>query len=517
MVCGARGCRIAVSMWRRIAGVVMNYRFRRPALVFLLALSFLLGIALAHGGVIVDSSWWWCAALGVLVTIKKQRVWCAVWIIALGLSLGWWRGGLYAQHLVQFEALQGHKITLVGRATEDAVYDRNKQLTFDLINPRVAETGEQLTGKVAVSGFGVNAVFANDQVQAHGKIRLARGSYQARMSFSQMDVLAHHPTVITEARSRFAAGMQSALPEPVASFAMGLLIGQRNTLPADVSQMLLMVGLTHIIAVSGYNLTVLLRASRRLLGKVSKRQSTLLALGLIAIFLLFAGSSASIVRAAIVSVLSIAAAYYGRSFKPLVLILLAAAITAWANPYYVWTDVSWYLSFLAFFGVMVLEPMVMQCLPKRLHESLVANVALESLCAEIMTLPYVLHIFGQMSFIGLVSNVMVVALIPLAMLLALMAGLAGMLIPAVAGWFAWPALLLMTYMLDIATLLSRIPHIFVQNLGFSLKQLMALYGITAAVCLLLYRRSKLKYATLTDRTEAARLENPTHDILGGLK
>ncbi|HET8708974.1 MAG TPA: ComEC/Rec2 family competence protein, partial [Candidatus Saccharimonadales bacterium] len=316
-------------MWRQLAGVVMNYRFRRPALVFLLGLSFLLGVALARRGAQIDVSWWWLAALGVLMTIKKQRVWCAVWIIALGLSLGWWRGGLYVQHLAQFEALQGQKITLVGRANGDAVYDRNKQLTFDLINPRVAGTGEQLTGKVAISGFGTNAVFANDEVHAHGKIRLARGSYQARMSYSQMSVVAHHPTLITEARSRFNAGMESALPEPIASFAMGLLIGQRNTLPDEVSQTLLMVGLTHIIAVSGYNLTVLLRASRKLLGKVSKRQATMLALGLIAVFLLFAGASASIVRAAIVSVLSIAAAYYGRSFKPLTLIVLAAAITAY--------------------------------------------------------------------------------------------------------------------------------------------------------------------------------------------
>jgi len=119
-----------------------------------------------------------------------------------------------------------------------------------------------------------------------------------------------------------------------------------------------MVGLTHIIAVSGYNLTIILHAGKRLLGKRSKRISTFLSLALIAVFLLLAGASASIVRAAIVSVLSIAAGYYGRTFKPLNLIVLAAAITAWANPVYVWSDVSWYLSFLAFYGVMVVSPLI---------------------------------------------------------------------------------------------------------------------------------------------------------------
>jgi hypothetical protein len=63
----------------------------------------------------------------------------------------------------------------------------------------------------------------------------------------------------------------------------------------------------------------------------------------------------------------------------------------------------------------------------------------------------------------LLANMLVVALIPLAMLLGLIAGLAGMLIGGVSGWFAWPAGVLLTYMLDIVSLLSHIPHIFQQN------------------------------------------------------
>jgi competence protein ComEC len=294
--------------------------------------------------------------------------------------------------------------------------------------------------------------------------------------------------------------MESALPEPLGSFGMGLLIGQKANLPDTIYTELLMVGLVHIIAVSGYNLTIILRATEGLLTKHSKRLSTLLALGLIGIFLLFAGGSASIVRAAVVSVLAIFAAYYGRKVKPLVLLFLAAAITAWANPYYVWTDVSWYLSFLAFFGVMVVAPLVLLRLPKRAQNSLIITVAVESFCAELMTLPYVLHIFGQMSFVALIANVLVVAFVPLAMLLCMFAGLAGMLVPALAGWIAFPARLLLTYMLDIAAMLSRIPHVFVQNLALSLVSLAALYGLAGMVILTLHNKTKhLKPATITDR------------------
>jgi competence protein ComEC len=483
-------------MWRRIA----SHQFEHTTLVFLVCLSFVIGIALAHRGWLIDSSWWWLAAAGMLWTIKSRRVWSVFWIIMFGLSLGWWRGSLYMTKLADYQLLSGQHITIIGRAANDAVYDKHKQLSFDIINPHLEQDGRQLTGKIGVSGFGANAVFAGDELRIAAKLNPSRGgSYQAYMSFAQMELVAHHPTLVTVVRSKFVAGIQSALPEPLASFGLGLLVGQRNTLPPEVSQTLLMVGLTHIIAVSGYNLTILLRASRSLLGKRSKRQATLLSVALIALFLLFAGQSASIVRAAIVSMLSIVAIYYGRSIKPVVLIMLAAAITAFAKPYYIWTDVSWYLSFLAFYGVMVLAPLIIRRLSQRLQQSLVATVAVESLCAELMTLPYVLHIFGQMSFVGLVSNVLVVAFIPLAMLLSLIAGIAGMLLPAFAGWLAWPAVVLLTYMLDIATLLSRIPHVFVQNLVLNLLQLVILYGTLAGFVYVLQHRSRLKYVTITDR------------------
>jgi competence protein ComEC len=308
--------------------------------------------------------------------------------------------------------------------------------------------------------------------------------------------------LVSDIRRRFTAGMQTALPEPLAPFAMGLLVGQRATLPAEVKQDLLMVGLTHIIAVSGYNLTIILHASKRLLGKRSKRISTWLSFGLIGVFLLLAGASASIVRAAIVSMLSIVTGYYGRDMKPLNLLALAAAITAWANPFYVWSDLSWYLSFLAFYGVMVVSPLVQARWPGRWHQSLVGSVALESVCAEAMSLPFVLYIFGQMSLIGLPANVLVVALVPLAMLLGLVAGLAGMFAGTLAGWFAWPAYLLLNYMLDIAHIMARLPHVFIQNRSLPLAAMLGLYGLIILVTYVLWHKTRrLKGDIITDMNE----------------
>ena len=438
-------------------------------------------------------------AVPAIFTLKRRAWWALLAVIVFGLSLGWWRGSQYMLKLADYQKLYGQKVTLIVTAEQDAAYNKYSQLAFTANNIVLAGSGRHLVGQISVSGFGMNAVFAGDRLQISGKLQSTYGANQARMSYAQLTLLGHHNSVINELRRRFTAGVQSALPEPLASFGMGLLIGQKVNLPDSVYQSLLMVGLVHIIAVSGYNLTILLRSADKISGKRSKRLTTFLSLLLIGLFLLFAGTSASIVRAAIVSVLSIGAGYYGRRFKPLLLIALAAAITAFANPFYVWTNTSWYLSFLAFFGILVLAPLIKaRWKSDRLRNSLPLNVALESLCAELMTLPFVLHTFGQISFIGLLANVLVVALTPLAMLLTLVAGLAGMLIPAFVGWFAWPAVTVLNYMLDVAHLLSRIPHIFLQNLGFSWPEMIILYVVLAGVTALLWFKFKRRGGTITD-------------------
>lgn len=478
------------------------YKFRRTTLWLVLFIGTLLGLGFARKGWGLGLSGIAVLSLLTMAMLRKQNWFVFILVLLLGFSFGSWRGGVYQHDLSVHARHYYQQTTFVVRANEDASYNNYKQLAF-IAGDITLPSGERLSGKIKISGYGTNAVFQNDEVEVSGKLYPGYGAYQGRMSYAELHVIAHHPSVISEIRHRFIAGMQTALPEPLAPFAMGLLVGQRATLPQEIKQDLLMVGLTHIIAVSGYNLTIILQASRRLLVKRSKRISTFLTIGLIGVFILLAGASASIVRATIVSLLSIVAAYYGRSFKPLNLICLAAVITAWINPVYIWSDLSWYLSFLAFFGVMVLAPLLSSRLPGNWHKTIIGAVALESICAEIMALPFVLHIFGQMSRVGLIANVLIVIFIPLAMLLGLFAGLAGMLFGGFAGWFAWPAVILLNYMLDVAHILAGLPNIFVEGIGLSLWQMLSLYLLTALLIAVLWRRNK-KPSIITDMTDPNR-------------
>lgn len=477
---------------KRLAGQLAKHRFRRTTLVAVFCAAILGGIGLSR---IVDFPLVLLAFGAVMIFLTgRWRSLSTLLLVALvGLCIGGLRGSAYMIKLADYEPYYNQKIVLVGTAKDDAAYNERKQLEFDLKDARVVHadgtTSDLLVGRIGVSGFGANVIYRGDTVRVEGKLRPAFGSKQGYMSFAQFTQVRSNFTWIDMFRRNFAAGMQSAIPDPQASFAMGVLIGQRSTLPESVYNDLKMVGLVHIIAVSGYNMTIILRAVMKLLEKRSKFQTFMLAAILILTFLLITGASASIVRAAIVSGLSLAAWYYGRSFRPIVLILLAAAITALASPLYPWSDIGWYLSFLAFYGVMILAPQMRERFMRgRIKDSIIIGIVLESLCAEMMTLPLILYIFGEMSFVNLVANVVVCAFIPITMLLSLIAGLAGMWLPMLAGWVAWPATMVLTYILDAAHILASVPHVFKEDIFLTGWWMLGLYGLVVAVNVVLYKR-----------------------------
>lgn len=410
-------------------------------------------------------------------------------ISIIGILLGLFRGTVFLQSILPYGSLAKRPVTITATATSDAVYGQRSQLTFDVGNIILERPIKQkLVGTIGVGGFGQGMIYRGDKVRVQGKLYPTRGSRQARISYAQITVVEKGKTGIDKVRRRFAAGLQSAVPEPLGSFGLGILIGQRTTLPDSLNNDLSIVGLTHVVAVSGYNLTIMVHLAQQLARKRSKYQSTILTIGFIGLFLVITGSSASIVRAALVSTLSLWAWYYGRTVKPLLLILVAAAVTVGWFPLYLWSDIGWHLSFLAFFGVLIVAPAFQYRFLQNHNPRIILQLVLETTAAQLMTLPLIMYIFGRLSLVALVANMLVVPLIPLAMAASFVAGLAGMLVPTFAGWFAWPATLVMTYMLDIVRLAAAPPKASVIQF-ISVWQLVICYSLIVLI-LFTWRRKK---------------------------
>ncbi|PID31091.1 hypothetical protein CSA80_03075 [Candidatus Saccharibacteria bacterium] len=478
--------------WSRLR----TWQARRSDRVLVLCASFLAGLILARLHWVLPS--WFVVLLGLLaIAGVKKPVFQFVVLGLFGLSLGIWRGAAYLQALQPYQEFARQKVTITGKVSLDAVYGKHGQLSFEIKKVQFhAPRAVEVPGTVRVSGFGELAIYRGDIVQATGKLYPTRGGKQAAMGYAQLERIGNEQTWIDGFRRSFVAGIQTALPEPAASFGLGLLIGQRNTLPAAISHAFLMVGLMHIIAVSGYNLTILVSAARRLLEKRSKLLMITLAGGLMTFFLLITGAAPSVVRAAVVSGLGLAAWYYGRRVRPMVLILLAAALTSYATPVYFWSDIAWWLSVLAFFGILVIAPAVMGRLYRDKKPSVLMAMAIETLSAELMTMPLIMYIFGQVSLIALLANLLVALFVPYAMLLSFIAGAVGMLAPLLSGWVAWPAQILLTYMLDTAVVLSRLPNVFHTNIYISALDMALCYALVIWLLFLLKRRKMVWFSAV---------------------
>ena len=465
-------------------------RFRRTTLLTVGCFAVLLGLGFAKLSQAGLSSWWWFGALPVLlVTFRQRRLLALAVIIFFSVTAGWWQGGRMLNRLSVYESLFSKPAVLFVKADSDGTYTDRSQVIFDASHISIIEPTEtELPGRLTVSGFGTADIRRGDVVRVEGKLFSTRGGKQARISYAQLSVELRSSSMIEKIRREFLAGLRSVLPEPQASFGAGLLIGGTRDLPGENVDNLRTVGLSHIIAVSGYNLTILAEVFGGRIGKRSKFRGLVLSLSLVGIFVLLAGTSASISRAAVVAILAQIARYYGRNFKPLLLLAAVAAFSAFTNPLNLWSDIGWYLSFLAFYGVLVLAPLIQKRFLNERKPSLIRSVIIESSAAQIMTIPFVLFVFGQISLISLLANVLVVPFIPLAMLLVTVAGIAWLIspIPVVALWLAWPASVLLTFLLDVANLLARVPHAAVER-SLGLGSMLFCYAIIV-VCTILFAR-----------------------------
>ncbi len=263
--------------------------------------------------------------------------------------------------------------------------------------------------------------------------------------------------------------------EPLASFMAGLLYGDKNGLPAAVAENFSRTGVTHIIAVSGFNITIIATVLFRLLITVGfyRRQAFWAMLAGIGLFVLFTGASASVVRAGIMGVLVLIAQQLGRpSAIATTLVFTAASMTA-VNPYVLVWDAGFQLSFLATLGLVYISPVLEIVIARSLdrHQddganplstgsffkkiktsifkgllryarndsNKIAHVLYENfiatLSAIIATLPLILYQFGRLSIVAPLVNVLILWIIPWLMLAGFIAVLAS------AIWFPFGQIL----------------------------------------------------------------------------
>ena len=249
------------------------------------------------------------------------------------------------------------------------------------------------------------------------------------------------------------------LPEPQSSFLGGLLWGAKKGLPEDILENFNVTGVTHIIAVSGYNITIIAVILTNFfinLGLSRKKAFWFIVLG-IAFFVVITGSPASIVRAGIMGLVALISQTVGRATKMQNTLVIVCLVMLLINPKVLIWDAGFQLSFLATIGLIYLVPVLEKYtgwLPKALsiRESLTTTMS-----AIILTSPLIIFQFHKFSFVAPIANLLILPAIPLNMALGFLAVVAGWIylpLGQLIGYVVWATL---SYVLLITELLAKIP------------------------------------------------------------
>jgi competence protein ComEC len=462
-------------------------------LIAVFSASIVIGSFLALYSTVFARIEWLILAICLFIIAFFRRTKASVLLLLVaGLLCGLWRAGGELQAQNEFVQFYGDEVLVSGRVAEDPSYDADGDLQFKL--KEVSLGSQQLAGTLWVATSGNLPIKRSDTVAVEGKVSKGFGTIRAAMYRARVAAIEQQDYVDVgrDARDEFAGGIRVSIQEPEASLGAGFLLGQKSELPEKLDNELRLLGLTHIVVASGYNLSILVRFARRLFARISRFTALAVSGLLIFGFAQVTGFSPSMTRAGLITSLSLLAWYFGRKFHPLVMLPFSAAITVIINPSYAWGDIGWLLSFTAFVGVIMISPLINTYFWGDKKPGNVRQVFIETMSAQLATLPIIAYVFGQYSVLALPANVLILPLIPFAMLFTFVAGIGGLLLSPIAGVIGWPAEILMRYMTTVVAKIAELPQAE-SEIKFSMTTVIVFYAILLSIMIYFWRRTNYKF------------------------
>ncbi|MBC7234639.1 MAG: DNA internalization-related competence protein ComEC/Rec2 [Chloroflexi bacterium] len=299
---------------------------------------------------------------------------------------------------------------------------------------------------------------------------------------------------VFSAKERLRRRLEELLPYPEVGLLTGIVLGLGHTLPDDLQAAYRATGLSHIIVISGFNISLL--AQLLLLGShAGLHRWPLLgaSLALITLYTFFVGPSPPVSRAALMGGLALVGQLVGRRAHPPTSLAIASLVMTAANPLLLWS-VSFQLSFAATLGMLLLDPTIRRGaeglrgrfrpgieLPTWIREMMTMLSTTTS--AQIATLPIIWGHFGQISLLALPANLLALPVQPAVMVLGLITALvAGLSLPIarVLAWVEWP---LLRYTNAVVEGLGTVPWAAVEAARPRFIAVLAVYGASAALIL----------------------------------
>jgi competence protein ComEC len=263
-----------------------------------------------------------------------------------------------------------------------------------------------------------------------------------------------------EIRERASAGLGQGMPSREAELARGFVIGEDEGIEVATKEDFRRAGLSHLLAVSGQNVTLLALLAMPLMAAlgIPLRERLVWVLGLIAVYVPLAGAGPSIQRAGVMGAAGVVATLAGRRASRLYALLLALGVTLAIDPG-VAADIGWQLSFAAVTGIFLLAAPLRRAIAARIGgggwRGALAEGAAVTIAATLATAPLIAFHFETLSTTTLVANLLALPAVAPAMWLGMMSAAAAQVPGLPVEVLNWLDALLLGYIAQVAAWCGR--------------------------------------------------------------
>jgi len=388
----------------------------------------------------------------------------------------------------------GEKIVMEGVISEElSIKDNGARLTVTSDLVLFSSKAFEINEKILVSTGLFPEFKYGDRVKVAGKLEkpenfltdndknfdyvnyLAKEDVFYQISFAQVEIISRGngsfiKNILFNFKNEFIRKLNILIKEPESSLLGGLLLGAKNSLGSDLQADFRLAGVSHIVALSGYNITIVAESIMMALAFLPKAFSLSFGILGIILFAIMTGGTATVVRASVMALLVLLARSTGRTYDMTRALLLAGVFMLIQNPKILVFDISFQLSFLATLALILVSPLVEKKLSfvtdkYKLRELLVATIS-----TQIFVLPFLLYKMGLFSVYALVANLLILPLIPAVMLFGFLAGTVAFASVFFATPIAFVCSLLLSYMLKVIEIVAGLPFssLTIKNFPISL-------------------------------------------------
>ncbi|MGH7249389.1 MAG: ComEC/Rec2 family competence protein [Minisyncoccia bacterium] len=259
------------------------------------------------------------------------------------------------------------------------------------------------------------------------------------------------------AKEKFMEKVNFAINAPENLLMGGLILGEKSSFSQALRQSFVNTGTIHIVALSGYNVTIVAEWIMKLFAFLPQHLG--IGAGILAIFLfvIMTGGASTAVRAGIMATLALIARATGRNYDVARALILAAVFMVLLNPFILAYDVSFELSMLATIAVIFFAPRIEKYFLWVTEKFQLRDILSVTTAAYIFVFPFILYQMGNFSTVALPANALILPFIPLTLLLGFITGFAGLLWYGLSIPIGFISYLFLHYELLIIGFFSRLP------------------------------------------------------------